>query len=81
MTSYISRRKRWWRRVKSLDPELVIPDRELAKQLLQCANVSEDHILMIKTKAGKEDSNDFGKLADELVEHHGRIHEKEEKTV
>ena len=32
MTSYISRRKRWWLRIKALDSGMVLPDKELAKQ-------------------------------------------------
>ena len=77
MTSYISRRKRWWRRAKSLDSEMVITDRELAKQFLQCANTSEDHILMmVGEDRKKEHCKDVGRPADELVEDHGRIHEK-----
>ena len=57
-----------------LASELKLPDLVLSEQLLLNANLTEDQRLMIRTVVG--DKMSFDKIAEELVNQHPRIQEK-----
>ena len=42
MASYVSRRSRWWVRIKELDPSLSLTESVLADNLLDCAGLTPD---------------------------------------
>ena len=75
MTSFILRKRTWYRQLLDVSAEMALPDIVLAEQLLASANPSSDHQLMIRTALHGDMS--FDKIADELLAQHGRIHEKE----
>ena len=81
MMSYVSRRRRWELRITALKSGMVIPEEEMAKQLLDCANISDNQQEMIKTLLGKAGDgtmnvHNFKLFADQLIENHGRIHKQ-----
>ena len=47
VTSYISRRRRWWRQVQELDNSMVISDAMRAELLIEAAGLSKQEQLMI----------------------------------
>ena len=50
MTSYISRRTRWWVHIKELDLQFFVTETLLADYLFDCAGISPDQMLMILTR-------------------------------
>ena len=62
--SYISRRKRWWNILSTLDGETCISMPIRADMLLEMANLSEDKKLLIKTTVNNR--RDFDEIAEQL---------------
>ena len=74
MAQYVLRRRAWYRALTDMSDELKLPDLILAEQLLNNAGLTEDQKLMIRTTlAGKLT---FNGVAQELVNQHPRIHER-----
>ena len=71
VTSFISRRRRWWRQVKELDSNMLISDQMRAELLIESAGLTKQEQLMIRTAAKNHTFDDYAAI---LLEHHGRIH-------
>ena len=72
MLQFIARRRRWWDKLKKLDPEIVISENILADLLLESANIGKQEKLMILTSVNN--AMKFDPIADALVKQHPRIH-------
>ena len=59
--SYISRRRRWYKRLRFLDESTVISENILSDSLMDCSGTSEQEKLSIRTLAGE--STDFETIA------------------
>ena len=78
MTSYITRRKRWYERLKSIDDTTNISENILVDYLMDGAGISHNEKLMIRTVCGT--SKDFETVSLNLRKHHCRIHLVEKRT-
>ena len=72
MTSYCSRRRRWWKMVKKLDKDMNLSDEMLGSLMLDHAGLTSQECLMVLTSTGNETS--FDKIRDVLILQHSRIH-------
>jgi hypothetical protein len=72
MAGYIQRRRRWWKLVKELDPEIRLSDNLLGELLLDHANLSATERLMVLTST--RNMYGFSILAVALVQQHPLIH-------
>ena len=77
IASYVLRRRTWYTMMTDLDTKLKLPEQILAEQTLQNAGLSQDHQLLIRTAIGGEMT--MGKLCEEMVAQHARIHEREHR--
>ena len=77
MTSYVGRRKRWYRKFKELDASLEISDTIRADLLLDSCGLDRKERLMILTAVGDKPS--FEALAKALITQHGKLHFLESK--
>ena len=75
MASYISRRKRWYQKLKDIDNTYEIPDKLLSDMLLDNSGLTEDQQLMV-TNAVKPNV-DFDSVAAEIRDQHPLIHERD----
>lgn len=74
MHQYISRRKRCWKLLSELDPELVLSEGHRADMLLDLAGLDKHERTMVQASIGNV--RDFDKIAEALVVQHPRIHLK-----
>ena len=74
MHQYISRRRRCWKLLKELDPEIVLSEGHRADMLLDLAGLDKNERTMIQASIGN--ARDFEKIADALVVQHPRVHLK-----
>jgi len=72
MTSYSSRRRRWWKMVKKLDKDMNLSDEMLGSLMLDHAGLTTQECLMVLTSTGNETS--FDKIRDVLILQHSRTH-------
>ena len=75
MQSYISRRKRWWTRIRELDSSFNVYETLLADYLLDDAGLTKDQRLMILTVTGNVRTQSA--IEDALRKQHSRTHESE----
>ena len=75
MSSFILRRKTWYRMLLDLDDSMRFPEAILSDQILITSGIQDDHKLLIRAAIGGDMTVD--KICDELVAQHGRIHEAE----
>lgn len=75
VSSYVLRRKTWWRQVQQLDPHMAVSEGILAEQILQNAGLTEGQKLMIRTTLRGKMEVDL--VGDELLDQHPRLHERE----
>lgn len=78
MSQYISRRKRWWKKLAELDSKLSVSDTILTDLLLDNAGLSRSEKLMILTAT--HDSPTFESASEALLRQHGRIHIRESRN-
>ena len=78
MLAHISRRRRWYKTLKELDPKTEISQNIRADLLLMLSGIDEDKQLMVRTSVGNV--SDFDKIADALVRQHPRIHLNERRS-
>ena len=78
MLAYISRRRRWYKTLKELDPKTEISENIRADLLLMLSGINEDKQLLVRTSVGNV--SDFEKIADALVRQHPRIHINERRS-
>ena len=74
MQHYVSRRKRCWKLLKELDPEIVLSEGHRADMLLDLAGLDKHERTMIQASIGN--ARDFDRIADALVVQHPRVHLK-----
>ena len=79
VTSYISRRRRWWRQVQELDSSMVISDGMRAELLIEAAGLSKQEQLMVRTAARTPSFDAYAAVV--LLEHHGKIHLKDSRSL
>ena len=78
MTSYLSRRKRWWKKMKQLDKTVAISESILTDLLLDNAGINrQERIMVITAMAGSVKTEDCEKA---LIKMHSRIHLLEKKN-
>eukprot|EP00913_Durusdinium_trenchii_P018068 g16978.t1 len=77
MTSYLLRRRTWYKMLCDLDDKLALPEAILSEQVLMSSGISHDHMLMVRTALGGDMS--VNRVCDELIAQHPHIHELELK--
>jgi hypothetical protein len=77
MHQYTSRRRRCWKLLKELDPEIMLSEGHRADMLLDLAGLDVNQRTMIQASIGN--ARDFEKIAEALVMQHPRIHLKDHK--
>ena len=78
MTSYLSRRNRWWRKLKQLDDKVQISEGILTDLLLDNAGINRQERLMVLTALGGSTKTEDAEKA--LIKVHSRIHLLEKKN-
>ena len=78
MTSYLSRRNRWWRKLKQLDDKVQISEGILTDLLLDNAGINRQERLMVLTALGGSTKTEDAEKA--LIKMHSRIHLLEKKN-
>ena len=77
MQQYISRRKRCWKLLKEMDPQIELSEAHRADMLLDLAGIEKNERTMIQASIGNV--REFDKVADALVLQHPRIHVREQR--
>ena len=72
MHHYVNRRKRCWKLLKELDPEIQLSEGHRADMLLDLAGIDRGEKIMIQASIGNV--RDFDKIAEALTLQHPRIH-------
>ena len=75
ITSYISRRRRWWRTLQELDPSISLSESMRVELMLELSGLSRQECLVIK--ACTVDPSQFEQIAATLIQHYGSIHLRE----
>eukprot|EP00975_Prorocentrum_lima_P024187 5089484-Prorocentrum_lima.AAC.1 len=75
---YITRRRRWFQRLTSLDGETTVSENILADYLLDCSGLTFEHKLMIRTVCGNR--RKFDEIALALRQQHPRVHLRESQS-
>ena len=78
MSAYISRRQRWWERVRTLDQGITIPDSMLADYMLDAARLTDEQKLHVRTQC--DDELEMAKVIKHLKRLYSNLHEKESKV-
>lgn len=74
MQQYISRRRRCWKLLEELDPEIVLSEGHRTDMLLDLAGLDRNERKMIQASVGN--ARDFERIANALIIQHPRIHLK-----
>ena len=75
MLSYISRRRRWWRLLKEMDPSIQLSEEIRGDLLLDHCGLSKDQQLMVLTST--QNVTTFETVAKALMEQHGKSRSSE----
>ena len=78
MHSYISRRRRWYKKLTELDTEYKLPDKLLSDMLLENSGLSENQQLMVMNAI--KPNITFDTIAEEMKDQHPLVHDKERGT-
>ena len=79
MLSYVSRRRRWWKLLKSLDSSIELSEPIRVELLLELSGLSRQEALVIK--ACTSDAKSFEAVSATLVEHYSGTHLKEGRSL
>ena len=79
MLSYVSRRRRWWKLLKSLDSSIELSEPMRVELLLELSGLSRQESLVIK--ACTSNLKSFEAVAATLVEHYSGVHLKEGRSL
>ena len=79
MLSYVSRRRRWWKLLRTLDTTIVLSEPMRVELLLELSGLTRQEALVIKACA--EDSKNFDAVSRVLVDHYSQVHLREGKTL
>ena len=77
MQQYVSRRRRCWKLLTELDPQIFLSEGHRADMLLDLAGLEKQERTMIQASIGNARS--FDKISDALIVQHPRIHTNEFK--
>ena len=72
MVSYVARRKRWWNKLKSMDPTIELSTTIRSDLMLEASGLTETQQLMVLTSIGN--SRDFDKVVGAMMEQHSGVH-------
>ena len=75
MAQFVMRRRAWYRALLDSSSDMKLPEVVLAEQLLQNARITDDQRLMVRTAL--QGKLTFDSVAQELVNQHPRLHERE----
>ena len=78
MHQFVARRRRCWKLLKELDPEIELSEGHGADMLLDLAGLDRGERIMIQ--ASIANARDSDKIADALVVQHPRIHMREARA-
>ena len=73
--NFTSRRRRWWKELKKMDPSISLSDSILGDLMLESAGLTEDQQKMVLTSTGN--CRDFEKIAEALVDQYPTMHMNE----
>ena len=78
MVSYVSRRKRWWKTLKTLDSTIDLSPTILGDLMLEAAGLNRTEQLLVLTSTGN--NKQFEILGKALLDQHPRIHHEDTKS-
>ena len=79
MLSYVSRRRRWWKLLKTLDGSIELSEPMKVELLLELSGLSRQEIIVIKACA--PDAKSFESVAATLVEQYSGVHLREGRSL
>ena len=79
MLSYVSRRRRWWKLLKTLDDSIELSEPMRVELLLELSGLSRQEIIVIKACA--PDAKAFESVAATLVEQYSGVHLREGRSL
>ena len=79
MLSYVSRRRRWWKLLKTLDGSIELSEPMRVELLLELSGLSRQEIIVIKACA--PDAKAFESVAATLVEQYSGVHLREGRSL
>ena len=79
MLSYVSRRRRWWNLLETLDGSIELSEPMRVKLLLELSGLSRQEIIVIKACA--PDAKSFESVAATLVEQYSGVHLREGRSL
>ena len=79
MLSYVSRRRRWWKLLKTLDGSIELSEPMRVELLLELSGLSRQEIIVIKACA--PDARSFESVAATLVEQYSGVHLREGRSL
>ena len=79
MLSYVSRRRRWWNLLKTLDGSIELSEPMRVELLLELSGLSRQEIIVIKACA--PDAKSFESVAAALVEQYSGVHLREGRSL
>ena len=79
MLSYISRRRRWWNLLKTLDASIELSEPMHVELLLELSGLSRQEALVVK--ACTADPKKFEQIANTLVQHYTGVHLREGRAL
>ena len=79
MLSYVSRRRRWWKLLKTLDGSIELSEPMRVELLLELFGLSRQEIIVIKACA--PDAKAFESVAATLVEQYSEVHLREGRSL
>ena len=79
MLSYVSRRRRWWKLLKTLDSSIELSELMRVKLLLELSGLTRQESLVIKACA--QDIKSFESVAGTLIENYSGVHLREGRTL
>ena len=80
MVSYTSRRRRWWRTLKELDPDIDLSESMRSELMLELSGISQQEILVVKACA-PDGGKTFDGIAQVLVNNYGGVHLREGRAL
>ena len=79
MLSYVSRRRRWWKLLKTLERSIELSEPMRVELLLELSGISRQEIIVIRACA--PDAKSFGSVAATLVEQYSGVHLREGRSL
>ena len=77
MVNFVSRRRRWWMKLKTMDSTIELSTHTLGELMLDAARLGKVERLMVLTSTGN--STEFERIATAMMDQHERIHVDEKR--